>query len=140
MRLIPCKFTLIAATAGIALLQSGCNATSSDGSNDSTTQSATGVWSGSDSVSGAGVTAIINSTGQAAFIRSDGVLFTGTAQVSGGNLAVAVDGYPQFPSAFSDGSDYGIGTLNGTVTTGASVAMSWVRNADTLPCSVAIAT
>ena len=46
----------------------------------------------------------------AAFIRADGILFTGSVQVSASTLAVTVDGYPDFSSAFSDGSDYGIGT------------------------------
>ena len=62
--------------------------------------------------------------GQAAFIRSDGILFTGAVQVSASTLAVTVDGYPDFSSAFSDGSDYGIGTLSGTVTTGATLTAS----------------
>jgi hypothetical protein len=75
-------------------------------------------------VTGLGVTAIINSGGQAAFIRSDGILFTGAVQVSASTLAVTVDGYPDFSSAFSDGSDYGIGTLSGTVTTGATLTAS----------------
>lgn len=118
-------------TAVAALLATGCNSMTDDTAN-TTTQSATGVWSGTDSVSGLGVTAIINSGGQAVFIRSDGIQFTGAAQVSAGTLAVTVDGYPDFSSTFSDGSDYGIGTLSGTVTTGASLtgALSFTTNAN----------
>jgi hypothetical protein len=83
--------------------------------------SAIGVWSGKDSVSGLGMTALINSAGQAAFIRGDGVQFVGTVQVSGTSLAVTVSGYSDFSSRFSDGSTFGIGTLNGSVTTGTTL-------------------
>ena len=78
---------------GIAVatvLIAGCNASSLDGSDTSTTPtnaSATGVWSGTDSVSGLTITALINSTGQADFIRSDGVQFVGSVQVSGAAIA-----------------------------------------------------
>jgi hypothetical protein len=111
---------LNASFLALALLESGCNSTSTD-NNTTTTQSATGVWSGIDSVSGLGVTAIINSAGQATFMRSDGVQFTGSAQVSGSSLAVTVDGYPDFNATFSDGSTYGIGTLDGTVSSGSTL-------------------
>lgn len=105
----------------LALIEAGCNSTSTD-NNNTTTQSATGVWSGNDSVSGLGVTAIINSAGQATFMRSDGVQFTGSAQVSGSSLAVTVDGYPDFKATFSDGSTFGIGTLDGTVSSGSTLS------------------
>lgn len=108
--------------AALALLAlAACNATTDSGSSTVTNASATGVWSGSDSQSGLGVTAIINAAGQGAFIRSDGVLFVGTVQVSGNTLAVTVDGYSDFPTNFSDGSNYGIGTLNGSVTTASTL-------------------
>jgi len=82
------RFKVITALATAALVV-GCNATdtgSGSGSSSSTSTtdaSATGVWSGSDSVSGLAVTALINSAGQATFIRSDGIQFVGTVQVSG---------------------------------------------------------
>ncbi len=104
-----------------ALLTPGCNSSSDNNSSTTTDQSATGVWSGSDSVSGLTITAFINSAGQASFMRSDGVQFDGTAQVSGNTLAVTVDGYTNFPGTFSDGSTYGLGTVNGSVTTGGSI-------------------
>lgn len=103
------------------LSTAGCNSTSDSGSSTTTNASATGVWGGTDSVSGLGVSAFINSAGQATFIRSDGVQFVGSAQVSGDTLAVTVDGYSDFPGTFSDGSTYGLGTLSGTVTTGSSI-------------------
>jgi hypothetical protein len=124
-----------AAAAALALVLWGCNGLDGLGtpSSGSSNQSATGVWSGSDSVSGLGVTAFINSSGQSTFIRSDGVLFTGGAQVSGGNLAATVDGYVSFPATFTDGSNYGIGTLNGSVTTGTTLTatLSFTTNGGT---------
>jgi hypothetical protein len=110
---------LIGATAALCALVA-CN--SSDDSGCTTTNaSATGLWSGTDSVSGLTVTAFINSAGQSTFIRGDGLEFVGTAQVSGNTLAVTVDGYSNFPANFSDGSNYGIGTLDGTVTTASTL-------------------
>ena len=121
---VPC-FSFIG-TIGFAgaLLLGGCNNSALDNALGlgTTNGSATGVWSGSDSVSGLGVTALINSAGQATFIRSDGVQFVGTVPASGSTLTVPVDGYTDFGNAFSDGSTYGTGTLNGTVTSGSSIS------------------
>jgi hypothetical protein len=134
MRAVSPMFLTITGVAAAALLV-GCNATDTNtGSNSGTTNSpAAGVWSGSDSVSGLGLVALINSAGQAIVLRSDGVLFSGTAQVSGNALALTVDGYSAFPAAFSDGSTYGIGTANGTVMTGSSISanMSITTNGGT---------
>ncbi len=105
-----------------ALALGGCNSTTDSGNTNPTAQSATGVWGGTDSVSGDAVTALISSTGQAVFIRGDGDQFTGTAQVSSNNLAMSVSGYPDFSATFPDGSSYGIGTLSGTVSSAASLA------------------
>jgi hypothetical protein len=113
----------IAGAAGAALMLPACNGSSDSGSSSTTTNaSATGVWSGTDSVSGLGITALINSAGQATFIRADGVQFDGAAEVSGNTLAVTVSGYTDFPATFSDGSTYGIGTVNGTVMTGSTIS------------------
>jgi hypothetical protein len=112
----------IIGAAAAALMLPGCNGTSSSSTTSTTNASATGVWSGSDSVSGLSVTAFINSAGQATFIRADGVQFVGPAEVSGNTLAITVNGYTDFPGTFSDGSTYGIGTVNGTVTTGATIS------------------
>lgn len=124
MRIPTITFTAVVGLGSLVALFAGCNTDLDNNSNSTTDQSATGVWSGSDSVSGLGVTAIINSGGDAAFIRSDGVLFTGTVQVSGSALAVTVDGYSDFGSAFSDGSTSGLGTLNGTVTSASTITAS----------------
>jgi hypothetical protein len=123
--------TLVA--LGAALLVSSCNSTLDDGTTTTSTQSATGYWTGTDSVSGLNITALINSGGQATFIRADGVQFTGVVQVSGSTLAVTVDGYTQFPNTFPDGSVYGIGTLSGTVTSSSSISatLSFTTNGNT---------
>jgi hypothetical protein len=102
----------------------GCNSSTTSGLGSTTDQSATGVWSGTDSVTGDAIVAIINSGGQATFIRSDGVQFDGTVDVSGTTLAATVTGYTNFNQTFSDGSTYGIGTLNGTVSSGGSLTAS----------------
>lgn len=109
----------------------GCNGSSLDGSDSGTTTStgnelASGVWTGSDSVSGQTVAAFVNATGEAYFYRNDGVLFTGTMQISGDSAAVAVNGYSAFPADFTDGSLAGVGTLKGTVTTASSMMLNLV--------------
>jgi hypothetical protein len=126
------RLTGALALSAIALLIGACNSSSSD-NNNTTTQSATGIWSGTDSVSGLTVTAFINSGGQATFIRSDGIQFTGAVQVSSSTLAASVDGYPDFAQDFSDGSTYGIGTLSGTVTTGGTLTatLAFTTNGNT---------
>lgn len=128
-----CAAALLVIGAGLML--ASCNSTIGDGTNSgaTTNASATGFWSGSDSVSGQTVIALINAAGQATFIRGDGVQFTGTVQVAGSTLATAVDGYTNFGTAFSDGSTYGIGTLNGTVVTGSSITatLSFTTNGNT---------
>jgi hypothetical protein len=126
------RFTGALALGAAALLIAACNSSSSD-NNNTTTQSATGIWSGTDSVSGLTVTAFINSGSQGTFIRSDGIQFTGSVQVSSSTLAASVDGYPDFAQTFSDGSTYGIGTLSGTVTTGSTLTatLAFTTNGNT---------
>jgi hypothetical protein len=119
MRAAGSRFIGLAAVLAASCL-AGCNSSTS-GSDVTTTQSATGIWAGTDSVTNLQVTGIINSGGQATFIRSDGVQFAGTVDVSGTTLAATVTGYTNFNQTFSDGSTYGIGTLNGTVSTGSSL-------------------
>ena len=129
------KLSVPAAATALALVLWGCNGMDGLGGSSSGigNQSATGVWSGTDAVNALAVTAFINSSGQSTFIRSDGVLFTGTTQVSGSNLAAALDGYVNFPATFTDGSSYGIGTLNGSVSTGTSLSatLSFTTNGGT---------
>lgn len=112
----------LAAVTMASCLAAGCNSSSTNDSGTTTDQSAIGVWSGTDTTTGLTLVAIINSAGQATFIRSDGVQFDGTVSVSGSTLVATVTGYTNFNQTFSDGSTYGIGTLNGTVSTATSLA------------------
>jgi hypothetical protein len=128
------SFLRLTSTLGLAAaLAVGCNSSDYDSGSNSTgttNASATGVWSGTDSSTELTVTALINAAGEAAFIRSDGVLFTGTADVSSNTLAVSVDGYSSFPTTFADGSIHGLGTLNGTVTTASMLSATLTFTTD----------
>ncbi len=118
---------LITALIGAAATAiAGCNGTDygSNSSTSSSTPSATGIWSGTDSVTGLTVTGYIDSADDAVFIRSDGVQFVGPMQLSGDNFVAAVIGYTEFPGTFADGSSYGAGTLNGTVATGSTLTLT----------------
>jgi hypothetical protein len=110
--------------AAVAIV--GCKGTGYGSNNymSSSTPSATGIWGGTDSVTGLTVTGYIDSAGDAVFIRSDGVQFVGPTQLSGDTLIAAVVGYTDFPTTFPDGSSYGLGTLNGTVATGSTLTLS----------------
>lgn len=115
-----------ALVSAAALAIAGCNGMGYGGSNNMNpgTPSATGIWGGTDSVTGLTVTGYIDSAGEAVFIRSDGVQFVGPTQLSGDTMVAAVIGYTDFPSTFADGSSYGLGTLNGTVATGSTLTLS----------------
>jgi hypothetical protein len=122
MRRIPIKLCGIAVAT---LLIAGCNGSSLDGSDTTSTTptnaSAAGLWSGTDSATGLTIAAVINSTGQADFIRSDGTQFVGSVQVSGDAIAATLGVYADFGTAFGDGSTHGLGTLSGTVTSGGTL-------------------
>lgn len=108
------------------LLIFGCTSSDNGSSGGTTTTNAspTGIWTGTDSVTGLAVAGYINSSGDADFVRADGAEFIGPTQVSGDTLVAAVIGYASFGNSFSDGSTYGIGTLNGTVTTASALTLS----------------
>lgn len=120
-----CCGLIAALISAAALVIAGCNG-SYGGSNymHPGAASATGIWGGTDSVTGLSVTGYIDSAGDAVFIRSDGVQFVGPTQVSGDTVVAAVIGYTDFPATFADGSTYGLGTLNGTVATGSTLTLS----------------
>jgi hypothetical protein len=120
---------LMLAAGGVLSLLTGCNSDLTD-SGSTTTQSAVGVWGGTDSVSGDSVTALVNSGGQAVFIRGDGVQFDGNITVSSNNIAASVTGYSDFAELFSDGSESGVGTISGTVTTGSALSGSLTFTTD----------
>jgi hypothetical protein len=118
-----------------ALLIAGCNGSSSLAGSDTsgsttTTESAAGLWSGTDSASGLTMVAVINSTGQADFIRSDGTQFVGTVQVSGDSIASTLGVYVTFGNAFGDNSTHGLGTLSGTVTSSGTMSANVAYTTD----------
>ena len=116
-------FIDVIAVIGMALCASGCGGSSSTSTSSTTANaSAAGIWTGTDSASGLTLTGIVNAAGLADFIRSDGVQYVGTVQISGTALAVALNGYTQFGAEFPDGSTYGVGTLNANVSTGSSIS------------------
>jgi hypothetical protein len=122
---------------GIAVatvLMAGCNGSSLAGGDTSSTTptnaSATGLWSGADSATGLTITAVINSSGQADFIRSDGTQFVGSVQVSGDSMAATLGVYANFGTAFADGSTHGLGTLSGTVTSGGTLTANVAYTTD----------
>jgi hypothetical protein len=130
------RITLIALAASLAALAiAGCNSSIYGGMSNPmpTDASATGIWGGTDSVTGLNVAGYVDPAGEAVFIRSDGVQFAGPTQVSGDTLVAAVVGYANFGSTFSDGSTYGLGTLNGTVASGSTLtlSLSFTTNAGT---------
>lgn len=129
--------TLISAAGGLAALAiAGCNGSSFGGLTNPmpTNASATGIWGGTDSVTGMSVAGYIDAAGEAVFIRADGVQFVGATQVSGDTLVAAVVAYTNFGTKFSDGSTYGLGTLNGTVATGSTLtaSLSFTTNGGTV--------
>ena len=118
---------LIALAGGLAALAlAGCNGSTYGGMNNPmpSNASATGIWGGTESVTGLNVVGYIDSAGEAVFIRSDGVQFAGATQVSGDTLVAAVVAYSNFGSTFNDGSTYGLGTLNGTVASGSTLTLN----------------
>ena len=107
----------------LTTLISGCNDNSLGNSSSSSSSSAVakGIWAGIDSTSNQSIVGIINSAGQADFIRGDGAQFIGTAQVSGTTLAATVNGYSDFGYTLPDGSTTGLGTINASVNTATSI-------------------
>lgn len=99
-------------------LQTGTSSTSTTPANGSPA----GIWSGVDSQSGMQMIGMIDASGQADFFFSNGQQFVGTAQVAGTALAISLEGYTQFGAQFSDGSTYGVGTFNGTLTSGSAIS------------------
>jgi len=80
-----------------------------------------GIWNGTESVSGLQVTGLVDESGDAHFIRSDGVQYVGTVLTSGNSISANVDGYTPIGTAFPDGSTHGTGTVTGTISARVSV-------------------
>jgi hypothetical protein len=108
----------------LGLTAAGCGGGTDSGTSSTTTTnaSAAGIWAGTDSASGLELIGLVDSAGNADFIRFDGVQFVGTVQVSGTSLALAVDGFAQFGLPFADASTSGVGTLSGTVATASTIS------------------
>lgn len=122
------------AVLAIVLAVAGCNGTGYGKTTPPPTPSATGIWTGADTVTGQAVTGYIDSAGTGVFIRADGVQFVGPTQLSGDTIIAAVIGYANFPMTFADGSNYGLGTVNGTVASGSTLmlTLSFTTNGGTL--------
>ena len=88
-----------------------------------------GIFTGTDS-SGDAVTAIINTGDSAVFIsaskNSAGQLvytqYTGLLSALQNSIDGTLHGYPQALQTFADGSNFGVGTLGGVVTTNTSLS------------------
>jgi hypothetical protein len=117
---------ILASVLGAALALGGCTGTDggTGGGTTMTNASATGIWGCTDSVTGLTVIGYVNSTGDAVFMRADGAQFAGPTQVSGETMVAAVVGYADFGNQFSDGSTYGLGTLEGSVTTAGTMTLT----------------
>ena len=101
------------------LTANGGSSSSGSGSNSggATTPNASpgGIWKGTESVSGTSVFGVSDEVGDFYFLRSDGVLYIGTATTTADALSGSFDGFVTSGSAFPDGSTHGTGTLSGTI-------------------------
>lgn len=84
-----------------------------------------GIWSGTDAITGLTLTGFINTAGLSEFIRSDGVLYSGTLLISETTLSGTLYGYSPIGTTFADGTNFGLGTFGGTVVTGTSIDSNW---------------
>ncbi|MGA3156509.1 MAG: chitobiase/beta-hexosaminidase C-terminal domain-containing protein [Steroidobacteraceae bacterium] len=92
-----------------------------------------GIWYGTDSVGGQEVIALINATGQAVFVRSDYSQYAGPLTVNDTAITATLNGYPNFPNTFADGSISGSGALTATVNQQVSItgSLAFVSSAGT---------
>jgi hypothetical protein len=115
------RIALLAALACLAACNDELGTGTGSSSSTPTSGSPAGIWTGTDSATGMQMIGLIDSSGNADFFFANGEQFVGTAQVAGTALAISLDGYSQFNAEFSDGSTYGVGTFNGTLTSGSSI-------------------
>jgi Chitobiase/beta-hexosaminidase C-terminal domain len=92
-----------------------------------------GIWYGTDAVGGQEVIALINSTGQSVFVRSDYSQYAGALTVKDATITATLAGYPNFPNTFPDGSISGSGAFSGTVTQATSITgtLNFLSSANT---------
>jgi hypothetical protein len=116
---------------GLGSSDSSSSSSGASGSN----ASAAGLWTGTDSASGLSLTGIIDAAGVADFIRSDGLQYSGTVEVSGSTLDIALNVNTQYLSDFSDGSTSGVGTLNASFVAGSTLSgkLSFTTAANSVP-------
>ncbi len=113
------------AVAAVCVGTAACHHGSSSIPITTATANPQGIWTGTDAVSGLTLTGFINGDGAAAFIRSDGTLYTGMVTISENTVSGALDGYSPIGTTFPDGTNFGLGTFGGTVVTASSLDANW---------------
>jgi hypothetical protein len=113
------------AVAFVCLGAAACHHGSSSIPITTATADPQGIWTGTDQVSGLGITGFINGDGVATFIRSDGTLYAGTVTISETTVSGSFDGYSPIGTTFADGTNFGLGSFGGTVVTGTSLDANW---------------
>ncbi len=98
---------------------SGTTTTNSGGSTSNALPG--GIWTGSDSDSGLGITAIIDEAGDMQLIRSDFTQYVGTATTDGDSISASFGVFAEVGNDFPDGSTHGTGTLMGTIASRSSI-------------------
>jgi len=113
----------------VSILTSGCGG---GGGSNPAAQNASpgGIWRGTDSVTGYPMVGLVTETGEAHFIRNDGVQFVGTVATSGNSISANYEGFTQFGYVFPDGSTHGTGNLSGTVSARSSISASGTFTTD----------
>jgi hypothetical protein len=106
------RFVILAV---FGLLASACGGGSGGGSQPVTNVSAGGIWEGTDPIAGLELIGVVTETGEARFIRADGLQSFGNASVSGTSISGSYTGLLPFGFMFFDGSTCGTGTFSGTV-------------------------
>ncbi len=115
------RYAFVAMISGVLLAGCGGGGGGSDGSSQGP-NTVDGVWTGTDPVSGLALIGMIDQSGKFDFIRSDGVIYVGTATTTGNSVSASFDGYPPVGQTFSDGSPDGVGSLSGTFSRHGSIA------------------
>jgi len=106
------RYAFVAMISGVLL--AGCGGGSGSDGSQAVSATPDGVWTGTDPVSGLALIGMIDQAGKFYFIRSDGVIYVGTATATGSSVSGSFDGYPPVGTTFSDGSPDGVGSLSGT--------------------------
>lgn len=74
-----------------------------------------GIWRGTDSASGLAITALVDETGSADFIRADDAQFVGQVFTSDNSISLMADAYAEIDKTFPDGSTRGSWSMTGTI-------------------------